>query len=416
MAAAAKRRLLAQADIDANPEGKRARLQRMMNIGSTSNKALVKILREAGLDVSIDHDTAEVGGARFETLGVKLELPSVRGSPVVWELCDPGLLITRVVRESAALQALFEAALAQKPCSLAQPWRLLAGWDEYVPGNKLKVDNSRKCMNLVFSFVEFGVALHTDVVWFTPFCVRRSLIERVAGGWSAMLRRYLELQMFAPGGLHSEAGVALELSGGKVAQLFAVPHRLLSDGDGLRIGFEWMGSSATKPCWRHWNVLKKGSGLADHKTGYVEITCGDPTLFKAWPDADFCAAIDNLVRARIDVGRGHGTQAELQHKQRAVGFKPTPESVLASIDLRSVIAWQQTLRFDWVHTFLADGAMTTEAWLLIESCQAHGVASQVDVRNFLQEDWRVPRHRRCGGSWRRSVVASHPRPSFMYAR
>ena len=318
-----KRKLRVQAEIDAEPDGKKARLQRMMNVGTTSNKALEKILQEAGLQVAKDHDTVDVGQARFHVLSKSLQLPGVDGRLVDWEFCDPGLLVSRVVSESVALKRLFAAALQRSPCSHSRPWNLLIGWDEYVPGNKLKTENSRKCMNLVFSFVELGTALHMDVAWFTPVCVRRCLIDDVAGGWSAMLRQFLEHLLFSPGGFYNDAGVALDLGDGIVAQLFARPSRLLSDGDGLKIGLQWMGASATKPCWRHHNVLKKGIGLAEHNVNYVDIACGDPGLFQAWSEEDFRSAIDELVDSR----QGNITQAALLLRQQAVGFKPCERGV-----------------------------------------------------------------------------------------
>ena len=33
------------------------------------------------------------------------------------------------------------------------------GYDEFVPGNKLNLQNHRKCMNLSFSFEELGSAI-----------------------------------------------------------------------------------------------------------------------------------------------------------------------------------------------------------------------------------------------------------------
>ena len=124
-AMAFKRALAAQGQIDAEPDGKKARLQRMLNIGSTSNKALAKITREAGIQVSQDHDTVEVGQARFSTLSRSLQVPGVSGRLVDWEFCDPGLLVSRVVWESAALRELSSSALTRTPCSHSRPWKLL---------------------------------------------------------------------------------------------------------------------------------------------------------------------------------------------------------------------------------------------------------------------------------------------------
>jgi hypothetical protein len=39
--------------------------------------------------------------------------------------------------------------------------------------------------------------------------------------------------------------------------LFARLTNLLSDGDGLRMAFDWKGASSLKPCFKHYNVFKK---------------------------------------------------------------------------------------------------------------------------------------------------------------
>ena len=394
---------MALADIESNPDGNRARLQRVLNVGSTSNQALTTIMQGLGFAISRDHHVEDVGQARFEAMSRCVEMPKIGGGSVTWEFCDPCLLVARLVRESSALQELFRAALVQRPCSKDSPWRLLIGWDEFVPGNKLHVNNTRKCMNLVFSFVEFGTALHSDVVWFTPVCARSSLIKQVTGGWSARLSELLNVLLFSPGSMLDDAGVALDLGGERVGQLFAKPYRLLSDGDGLRIALQWRGHASTKPCWRHWNVLKKGCCLSNHMAGYVEIGCDDPNRFKQLRESEFNAAIDELLQARQDWEDGNRSKASLEHLQKAVGFAHTSTGLLANRALRSIITWQDSVLYDWVHTMLANGILTGDAWFIIAKCQEHGIATQRDVCAFLEEDWSAPRHRRSGGS----LVAVH---------
>jgi hypothetical protein len=52
------------------------------------------------------------------------------------------------------------------------------------------------------------------------------------------------------------------------------------------------------------------------------------------------------------------------------------------------------MRFDWVHTFLQDGMLAVESWLLIDACEAHGIATHQDLHAFLKEPWQFSR--RCG--------------------
>ena len=127
MSAPSKRKLRALRDVEENPEGKRAQLQRVMHIGSVSNSSLTAILQGVGQDVRRDTDTVDVGQARFEALHVKLALPGIDGGIVHWEVCDPNLLVSRVVREVPRLQALFASAFAAHPCAPNRRWRLVLG-------------------------------------------------------------------------------------------------------------------------------------------------------------------------------------------------------------------------------------------------------------------------------------------------
>ena len=153
---------------------------------------------------------------------------------------------------------------------MEHPWRLVVAWDEFSPGNKLKVDNTRKCMNLSFSFVELGqTALTQNWAWFTCVCLRSHMIARTRGGWSAYLRAFLRIQMLSAGGL-ATGGVPLCI-GGNTIMLYARVANLLSDGDGLRSALDWKGHASMKPCFRHSNIFKTESDLAHRRPGFEEI-------------------------------------------------------------------------------------------------------------------------------------------------
>ena len=239
-------------------------------------------------------------------------------------------------------------------------------------------------------------------MWFTPAVVRSMTMKDVVGGWSRMLRDYLVFQLTSPESGLETTGVALDLGGGQQTMIFAKLHMLLSDGDGLRLALEWMGANCTKPCWRHLNVLRKGSQLAAADGEYVEITCCDPAKFRPWGEQDFREAIDLILEAQARRAGGRMTVAALENIERTFGFRPTADGLLASATLRSRVAFQDVVRYDWVHTFLQDGILTGEAWLLIRAAESIGVSSQADVSVFLQEGWTVPLSRRKRGRclWR----------------
>ena len=193
---------------------------------------------------------------RFESVKCIESMPLIEGGFVDWEFADPNTLLVSLVEHSSALNRLFTEAVRISPPSVVKPWSLVVGFDEFVPGNKLKVDNKRKTMVLSFSFLELGqAALSQGLAWQAPVCLRASLIHSVVGGWSHFLKVYLQRQLAGPCGL-STSGVALVLSGQPV-MLFARFTNLLSDGDGLRQALDWRGHGSLKPCFKHFNVFKK---------------------------------------------------------------------------------------------------------------------------------------------------------------
>ena len=111
-------------------------------------------------------------------------------------------------------------------------------------------------MVLSYTFLELGQRYISDgTAWLTPVCVRTSTIDKVAGGWSHLLRLFLEHQLLSTTGL-AVAGVPITVDG-KPVLIFARLHNILGDGEGLMKAFDWKGASSMKPCAKHFNVLKK---------------------------------------------------------------------------------------------------------------------------------------------------------------
>ena len=147
-----------QQRIDTGKDKEAARLQSVMGIGTTSDASVRAILNTLQGKGPNPRDLTQARQAKYESLHQVINLPLQDGGSFKWELCHPGLLLTRIVSESVALQAAFKSALQRHPCSSDQPWRLLVAFDEHIPGNKLNLQPARKSMNLCFSFEELGGA------------------------------------------------------------------------------------------------------------------------------------------------------------------------------------------------------------------------------------------------------------------
>jgi hypothetical protein len=135
-----------------------------------------------------------------------------------------------------------------------------------------------------------------------------------------MLRLFVERILFGGSGM-STVGVPV-LIGGQERLLFAKLTNILSDGDGLRMAWDWKGASSLKPCWKHFNVFRKDSGLAHRMPGYVEIDCSDPALLRSWSASEVYFAADSVAAA---AGRcAAGTMLKGDFEELGGGITHTP--------------------------------------------------------------------------------------------
>ena len=88
----------------------------------------------------------EANLARFLSIRHIESVPMLRGDDFQWEMAQPCRLLTLMVSECSELNHLFVAAVARYPPN--HRWRLVIGFDEYIPGAKLQLHNQRKCMNI----------------------------------------------------------------------------------------------------------------------------------------------------------------------------------------------------------------------------------------------------------------------------
>lgn len=68
-------------------------------------------------------------------------MPLKDGTTFDWEYISPDLWLHSLLCKSSKLQDIWQEALRRHPVSADRPWRLVIGYDEFSPGNKLQVDN-----------------------------------------------------------------------------------------------------------------------------------------------------------------------------------------------------------------------------------------------------------------------------------
>lgn len=117
-------------------------------LASDAHKNLHKVLRKGGISLngladvlqtlrgtstedSTMHDLRLANSADFMTVRRVISLPLVGGGTWDWELADPCKLLQLALTRSPWLQEIFSQA--RKPTS-SQPWRIVIGFDEFMPG------------------------------------------------------------------------------------------------------------------------------------------------------------------------------------------------------------------------------------------------------------------------------------------
>ena len=161
------------------------RIAKALHTGGVSIAGLAKLIR-----VLTDGDVGEsrtrlrllaANAEHFDSLECIDTLRMQDGTDWDWSTLEPGRLLALLVAESDELQRILSVAWTRSPPTAARPWSLVIGFDEFVPGNKLACDHSRKTMVLSFSFKELGsAALSRGVGWTTPVVVRAAKIAQVA--------------------------------------------------------------------------------------------------------------------------------------------------------------------------------------------------------------------------------------------
>ena len=202
-------------------------LRGVLHAGGVSKKGLVELLQAIRSVAEMPRGIASKWSVDAEALRrfmeVRLMIPmkwAAKEGSFEWELADPGKLVAYSLVGSSSLAQAFARAAMEQPPSPERPWRCIVGFDEFAPGNKLKVDNRRKAMVLSFTFAELGPhALQSEWGWFTAVVLRSCVIHEIEGGWPACLAAFLRALLLGANGLTS-AGIPLALPNGPVL-LFA---------------------------------------------------------------------------------------------------------------------------------------------------------------------------------------------------
>lgn len=318
---------------------------------------------------------------------ITLPMPAHEGEPFNWEIASPSDLLVSLLTDCPRLADAYASAVAMYPPSL-HVWHIVVAWDEFTPGNKLTLDNTRKVMVLSFSFLELGIeALQSAAAWITPALARSHNIHTVQGGWSHMLACFLHKLLLGAKGFAS-VGVVLPIHAQSVL-VFAKLSNLLSDGEGLQIALDWKGAGSWKPCLRHFNVTKKESGFEDD-TSFVDITCHSLASMHAFTVQGLEDAADLVRDAHGRWQRNALTKRMYENIEMANGLNYNPYGLLWDLTLRPHVRVADIITFDWVHSALQDGSLAIDMFLFIDACVRKLGTRWEDLELYMHTRWEFP--------------------------
>ena len=326
--------------------------------------------------------------AAYDSVACTETLQCSDGVERTWELADPCKLLQLTLEHSPRLQHRYGLALQRHECTVENPWHIWVGFDEFAPGNKLSIDNRRKCMCCYYNFLELGQhTLSQAATWLVTSVVRHSLCQEADGGWSAMLALLLRRMFLSRRGFGT-AGVPVLINGAYV-MIYAKLGVNMSDGDGMRMAYLWKGASGLKACLKHSNVLKRDSDLAGRVPGYVEITCHDPDKFIEHTTQSFHASVDLVAEAHQRLQAGAISVGLVERIEKTEGFNYHPKALPYDQILRDGnVDIFAASRFDWVHSALQDGCMSIECHKLIAASDAADRGGYTEVEAHLKKPWK----------------------------
>ena len=112
-------------------------LRKVLHTGGISMQGLeqlLKALRDAGIHDASSVDIRRANAVEFEHVRYFLPMPLITGGTWDWEFADPCKLLQVALERSQTLQPLFSHAASGRKPTRDNPWNLVVGLDEFMPG------------------------------------------------------------------------------------------------------------------------------------------------------------------------------------------------------------------------------------------------------------------------------------------
>eukprot|EP00438_Fugacium_kawagutii_P025109 Skav213458 [mRNA] locus=scaffold837:805945:808133:- [translate_table: standard] len=221
--------------------------------------------------------------------------------------------------------------------------------DELVVGNPL-AHSPRKLWAVYLTFQQYGQQLQNENAWVTMCLVRSSIVQKLDGNLSSLMREILLAVFNHPLCEVLQHGVLLQKppsSPGSVKFRMKLAY-VIQDGGAHKFFWSIKGDAGSRYCIKCSNVI---AGLGEEEVDPVSAFTKVSDL-KLSSSSELLASWDRMeARARSC------SQAEFKMWQQATGISWNPFSVVACKELRQVLQPQEQYVHDWMHCLLSNGLL-----------------------------------------------------------
>ena len=289
---------------------------------------------------------------------------------------------------TSSFKGLLDQRHSTAPSSVDHPWGLVIYTDELVPGNPLG-PGLRKTWCIYGTFVQFSLDdLSNELSWLSLLHVRSSIIDKVKGGISQLLKQLLKTIFLGP--CDPRFGLLLPGPDGSSLKLFFDLQVLLQDGGSHKYTWSNKGDAGLKPCLLC-NVQAEPKGgdetLAEGEAMESRLgNCSTLSALKVFSNEEILGSYDRLQSRQQSMKK-----KDFGLWQKAVGLTWQPCLLPLDAELRAADLVRPASQYghDWMHAFCSGGCMNVAMFYFLEALPKE--VSWIFFATYVQK-WNMPKH------------------------
>ena len=267
---------------------------------------------------------------------------------------------------TSSFKGLLDQRHSTAPSSVDHPWGLVIYTDELVPGNPLG-PGLRKTWCIYGTFVQFSLDdLSNELSWLSLLHVRSSIIDKVKGGISQLLKQLLKTIFLGP--CDPRFGLLLPGPDGSSLKLFFDLQVLLQDGGSHKYTWSNKGDAGLKPCLLCSVQAEPKGGdetLAEGEAMESRLgNCSTLSALKVFSNEEILGSYDRLQSRQQSMKK-----KDFGLWQKAVGLTWQPCLLPLDAELRAadLVTPASQYGHDWMHAFCSGGCMNVAMFYFLEA-------------------------------------------------